>query len=102
MGALSRRLSRDISVYQGLLAATVGRAADLVAGYRVIKGMDAETEASRRYAQASQETLVAANRNAGLLGRFQVASGALTGIFVAAVTGFADGSRSTGSSASAD
>jgi len=89
MGVLSERLSRDIGVYQGLLAATVGRAADLVAGYRVIKGMDAEAEASRRYGRASQETLVAATRNAGLLGRFQVASGALTGTFVAAVTGFA-------------
>jgi ABC-type multidrug transport system fused ATPase/permease subunit len=89
MGVLSGRLSRDISVYQGLLAATVGRAADLVAGYRVIKGIDAETEASRRYEEASQETLVAATRNAGLMGRFQVVSGALTGIFVAVVTGIA-------------
>ncbi|HEX7097471.1 MAG TPA: ABC transporter ATP-binding protein, partial [Acidimicrobiales bacterium] len=89
MGALSRRLSRDIGVYQGLLAGTVGRAADLVAGYRVIKGLGAEREASRRYEQASHETLEAAKRNAGLLGRFQVVSGTVTGIFVAAVTGFA-------------
>jgi ABC-type multidrug transport system fused ATPase/permease subunit len=89
MGALSGRLAHDLRTYQGLLAATVGRAADLVAGYRVIKGTGAETDAGRRYEQASQETLVAAERNAGLLGRFQVASGALTGTFVAAVTGFA-------------
>jgi len=89
MGTLSERLSNDIRAYQGLLAATVGRATDLVAGYRVIKGLRAETEATRRYRHASQETLVAAKRNAGLLGRFQVVSGVVTGIFVAAVTGLA-------------
>lgn len=89
MGALSERLARDIGVYQRLLAATVGRAADLVAGYRVIKGIAAETEATRRYEQASQETLAAAKRNAGLLGRFQAVSGVVTGVFIAAVTGLA-------------
>jgi ABC-type multidrug transport system fused ATPase/permease subunit len=89
MGVLSERLSKDIGVYQGLLAATVGRAADLVAGYRVIKGIRAETEATHRYEAASQETLVAATRNAGLLGRFQAVSGVVTGVFVAAVTGLA-------------
>jgi ABC-type multidrug transport system fused ATPase/permease subunit len=89
MGASSGRLSRDIREYQGLLAATVGRAADLVAGYRVIKGVGAETEATRRYERASEETLVAATRNAGLLGRFQGFGGGVTGTFVAAVTGLA-------------
>lgn len=89
MGVLSERLSNDIRVYQGLLAATVGRATDLAAGYRAIKGIRAETEATRRYEQASQETLVAAKRNAGLRGRFQVVSGVVTGVFVAAVTGLA-------------
>lgn len=89
MGMLSKRLSRSTRVYQNLLAATVGRAADLVAGYRVVKGIHAETEATRRYEQASQETLDGAKRNAGLLGRFQVVSGVVNGVFVAAVTGLA-------------
>lgn len=89
MGALSERLVRDLREYQGLLAATVGRATDLVAGYRVIKGIQAEPEAARRYARTSQETLVAARRNAGLQGRFQTIAGALSGIFVAGVTGLA-------------
>lgn len=89
MGVLSERLSRDTRSYQGLLAATVGRATDLVAGYRVIKGMRAEAEATRRYQEASQETLIGAKRNAGLLGRFLVASGAVSGAFVAAVMGLA-------------
>ncbi|MCC6437330.1 MAG: ABC transporter ATP-binding protein [Acidimicrobiales bacterium] len=89
MGVLSEQLSRDTREYQGLLASTVGRATDLVAGYRVVKGVRAKAEATRRYRQASQEALVGANRNAGLLGRFLVASGVVSGTFVAAVMGLA-------------
>jgi ABC-type multidrug transport system fused ATPase/permease subunit len=89
MGMLSKRLSQNTRVYQGLLAATVGRATDLVAGYRVIKGIRAENEAVRRYEQVSRETLDGAKRNAGLLGRFQAVSGVVNGVFVAAVTGLA-------------
>jgi ABC-type multidrug transport system fused ATPase/permease subunit len=89
MGVLSERLTRDTREYQGLLAYTVGRATDLVAGYRVVKGVRAEAEATRRYREASQETLVGAKRNAGLLGRFLVGSGVVTGAFVAAVMGLA-------------
>ena len=89
MGVLSERLSKDTRVYQNLLAATIGRATDLVAGYRVIKGVRAEPEAIHRYEQASRETLDGAKRNAGLLGRFQAVSGVVNGAFVAAVTGSA-------------
>ncbi|MGW0861540.1 ABC transporter transmembrane domain-containing protein [Streptomyces sp. NPDC002611] len=89
MGVLSERLSRDTRAYQELLASTVGRATDLVAGYRVVKGIHAEAEATRRYRQASQETLVGAKRNAGLLGRFLAGSGAVSSAFVAAVMGLA-------------
>lgn len=89
MGILSERLSRDTREYQALLASTVGRATDLVAGYRVIKGIRGEAEATARYRQASQETLIGAKRNAGLLGRFLITSGVVSGVFVAAVTGLA-------------
>ncbi|MEW2516994.1 ABC transporter ATP-binding protein [Actinacidiphila alni] len=89
MSVLSERLSRDTREYQELLASTVGQATDLVTGYRVIKGMRAETEASNRYRQASRQTLAGAKRNAGLLGRFLVASGVVSGTFVAAVLGLA-------------
>ncbi|WP_410664841.1 ABC transporter transmembrane domain-containing protein [Amycolatopsis sp. lyj-84] len=89
MGLLSERLSRDTREYQALLASTVGRATDLVAGYRVIKGVRAETEATTRYRQASGAALVGAQRNAGLLGRFLLGSGVVTGVFVLAVTGLA-------------
>ncbi|MGV8839123.1 MAG: ABC transporter transmembrane domain-containing protein [Bauldia sp.] len=89
MGALSGRLSRDTRAYQSLLAGTVGRAANLVAGYRVIKGVRAEAEATRRYEQTSRETLVGARRNAGLLGWFLAGAGVVSGAFVALVTGLA-------------
>ncbi|WP_230205227.1 ABC transporter transmembrane domain-containing protein [Parafrankia elaeagni] len=89
MGILSERLSRDTREYQGLLATTVGLATDVVAGYRVVKGIRAEDEATRRYRQASQETLVGAKRNAGLLGGFLMGSGVVTGTFVAGVMGLA-------------
>lgn len=89
MGVLSDRLSRDTREYQELLASTVGQATDLVTGYRVIKGMRAEAEATRRYRLASQEALGGARRNAGLLGRFLVGSGVVSGTFVAAVVGLA-------------
>lgn len=89
MGVLGERLSRDTRAYQELLASTVGRATDLVAGYRVVKGIHAEEEATERYRQASRETLAGAERNAGLLGRFLVGSGVVSGVFVAAVMGLA-------------
>ncbi|MFI6874918.1 ABC transporter transmembrane domain-containing protein [Streptomyces sp. NPDC050400] len=89
MGMLSERLSRDTRAYQELLASSVGQATDLVAGYRVVKGIRAEAEATRRYRKASQETLVGAKRNAELLGRFLAGSGAVSGTFVAAVMGLA-------------
>lgn len=91
MGLLSERYSRDTRKYQELLASTVRRATDIVAGYRVVKGMGkrAEAEATRRYQQASQEALVGAQRNAGLLGRFLMGSGMVTGVFIAAVMGLA-------------
>ncbi|MFP5022498.1 ABC transporter transmembrane domain-containing protein [Pseudonocardia phyllosphaerae] len=89
MGVLGTRFSRDTRGYQGLLASTVARASDIVAGYRVVKGIRAEAEAARRYRLASQEALVGARRNAGLLGGFLFGTGALTGVFVATVTGLA-------------
>lgn len=89
MGLLSGRLARDSRVYQTLLADTVGRATDLVAGYRIIKGIHAEDEAARRYRDVSQETLTGAYRNIGLLGRFLVGSTTVSGVFVAVVAALA-------------
>ncbi len=89
MGVLSGRLARQSRVYLSLLAATVGKAADLVSGYRVIKGVRAEAEATRRYRQASGEALVGVRRNVSLLGRFLIGSESISGVFVAGITGLA-------------
>ncbi|MGO2746877.1 ABC transporter transmembrane domain-containing protein [Microbacterium sp.] len=89
MGLLSGRFSRDSRAYQTLLATTVGRATDLVAGYRVVKGIGAEAEAARRYRDASRQTLAGAYRNVGLLGRFITVSTAISGVFVAGVAALA-------------
>lgn len=85
MLALSGRLARDSRAYQELLADTVGRATDLVTGYRVVKGIRAEGEATRRYRETSRRTLVGARRNVGVLGRFLAGSRTVSGVFVAAV-----------------
>jgi ABC-type multidrug transport system fused ATPase/permease subunit len=85
MGAMSGAYTCSSRAYQALLATTVGKATDLVSGYRVIKGVRAEAEATARYRQASQDALAGALRNAGRLGRYLAGSGAVSGVFVAAV-----------------
>ncbi|MGO1849103.1 ABC transporter ATP-binding protein [Microbacterium sp.] len=89
MVILSGRLARATRVYQALLAETVGRATDLVTGYRVIKGVRAEAEATHRYRDASQKTLAGVRRTLRLRGRFIVGSDTVSGVFVAGVAVFA-------------
>lgn len=89
MVILSRRLARATRVYQALLAETVGRATDLVTGYRVIKGVRAEAEATHRYRDASQKTLAGVRRTLRLRGRFIIGSDTVSGVFVAGVAVFA-------------
>jgi ABC-type multidrug transport system fused ATPase/permease subunit len=89
MGAMSGQYARSSRTYQGLLAASVGRATDLVAGYGVIKGVRAEAEATARYRRASQEALNGAIGNAGRLARYLGGSGVVSGVFVAAVAALA-------------
>lgn len=89
MGALSGPFSRSRRTYQALLAKTVGRATDLVAGYRVVKGVRAEDEAAERYRRASREALAGAERNIGSLGVYLAGSNTISGVFVAGVAGLA-------------
>lgn len=89
MGLLSRRFARASRVYQNELAATVSRATDLVTGYRVIKGVRAESEATRRYRTASQGTLTSALHSMTALGRFMIGSGMMSGVFIAGVAALA-------------
>ncbi|MBN9792675.1 ABC transporter ATP-binding protein [Pseudonocardia sp. TMWB2A] len=89
MGALSGPFARTARHAQALLADAVGRATDLVTGYRVIKGIRAEDEATRRYHQESRTALEGAYRNTDALGRYLAGSNTIGGVFVAAVAGLA-------------
>ncbi|MDF0531162.1 ABC transporter ATP-binding protein [Tsukamurella sp. 8F] len=89
MGRLSGRFANTNREYQGQLATTVARAADLVTGYRVIKGVRAEPAAIDRYTSASRETLDGAIKTTNVLGRFLAGSGSISGLFVVAVAVFA-------------
>lgn len=88
-GRLLGPFSRGQQQYQRLLAAAVGRATDLVAGYRVIKGIGAEREATRRYQVASREALEGAVRSTGPLARLRAGTSALNAVLMAAVAGLA-------------
>lgn len=89
MAALSGPFSRTARHAQGLLAEAVGRATDLVSGYRVVKGVRAEAEAVRRYRHESRAALDGAYVNVGALGRYLAGSNTVGGVFVAAVAGLA-------------
>ncbi|MGO2193964.1 MAG: ABC transporter transmembrane domain-containing protein [Brachybacterium sp.] len=88
-GALSRPFARRRQQFQTLLAGAVAKAADLVAGYRVIKGIGAENEAIHRYRVASRAALTGAHRSTGALGRYLASSGTISGAFVAIIGGLA-------------
>ncbi|MGO1263738.1 MAG: ABC transporter transmembrane domain-containing protein [Brevibacterium aurantiacum] len=88
-GTLSRPFARRRQQLQTLLASAVAKAADLVAGYRIIKGIGAEEEANRRYRVSSREALTGAHRSNTALGRYLAASGTISGTFVAIVGGLA-------------
>ncbi|WP_305093912.1 ABC transporter ATP-binding protein [Prescottella sp. R16] len=74
---------------QQVAGEAAGTAADLVGGFRIVKGLGAEPEAGRRYLAASeralQGTLRASVARAGYLGSMEVVSGLfIAGVAVAA------------------
>lgn len=85
MDRAGARLRKRSGHEQELAAAASGRAADLVGGYRVLKGLNAEAEASRRYEEVSHDalegTLHAKTAQGSFLGWMELA----TGCFLAAV-----------------
>ncbi len=89
MGALSSPFARSRHRSQTLLAAAVGQATDMVAGYRVIKGVGAEQEATARYRHSSRTALAGAHSSIGALGRHLAGSNAVSGAFVAIIAGLA-------------
>jgi ABC-type multidrug transport system fused ATPase/permease subunit len=74
---------------QQVAGEAAGTAADLVGGFRIVKGLGAEHEAGRRYLAASeralQGTLKANVARAGYLGSMEIVSGLfITGVAIAA------------------
>ena len=76
MGRLSEPLSSDIP---GAAGGDGGRATDLIG---LTRSRGSARKPRRLAAISGQRETVAAERNAGLLGRFQVVSGVATGVFV--------------------
>ncbi|MEU6697820.1 ABC transporter ATP-binding protein [Pseudonocardia sp. NPDC046786] len=89
MSALSGPFARTARQAQSLLAAAVGRATDLVTGYRVVKGVRAEEEATLRYRTESRAARAGAFTNLGALGRYLAGSNTVSGLFVAGIAGLA-------------
>lgn len=80
-----RRLRDRSGQEQEAAAAAAGRAADLLSGYRVIRGIGAEAEASRRYRRASRTALADTVRARRAEGTFGGAMSIVTGLFLTAI-----------------
>lgn len=70
---------------QQAAAVAAGRAADLLSGYRVIRGIGAETEAARRYRAASRAALHDTLRARRAEGVFGAAMSIVTGVFLTGI-----------------
>lgn len=81
-GSLRRRSGDE----QEAAAAAAGEAADLMSGYRVLKGVHAEAEAGRRYRRASGAALESTLRARRAEGLFVGTMDLSTGLFVTAIT----------------
>lgn len=81
-GSLRRRSGDE----QEAAAAAAGEAADLMSGYRVLKGVHAEAEAGRRYRRASGVALESTLRARRAEGLFIGTMDLTTGLFVTAIT----------------
>ncbi|MFC7625311.1 ABC transporter transmembrane domain-containing protein [Microlunatus sp. GCM10028923] len=80
-GPLRRRSESE----QALAAAASGRAADLVTGYRVLRGLRAERTAAERYRQVSREALAGTLHARRAFGGYLGAMSGVSTIFVAAI-----------------
>lgn len=85
MGLAGRPLQRRSQTQQGLSAQAVGTAADLVGGYRVLKGIGAEAEASARYDLVSQRALDGTLHAKNAQGAYTGAMHLISGFFIAAL-----------------
>ena len=82
---LGRKLHRRSHVEQDAAAAAAGRAADLVQGYRVIRGLGAERHATERYRESSRTALGATLRARSAEGGFVALIDLATGLFIVGI-----------------
>ncbi|XTZ17466.1 ABC transporter ATP-binding protein [Micromonospora echinospora] len=83
---LAPLLTRRGIVQQTAMSATTALATDLLHGVRVLHGLGAQGNASRRYAQASARQLAATVHTANVRGLHQGLTVAISGIYLAGVT----------------
>ncbi|MBQ0826152.1 ABC transporter ATP-binding protein [Streptomyces tagetis] len=95
-GRVGPRLTRHSAVLQQATGRVTAMAADLLGGVRTLRGIGARTAASDRYHVVGQEALRAGLRAATTTGLYQGVTVASSGLFLAAVAGFAGWSALTG------
>ncbi|AEK38192.1 MULTISPECIES: ABC transporter transmembrane domain-containing protein [Corynebacterium] len=86
MTVAGRPLQRRSQVQQRRVAAATGQAADLITGYRVIKGLRAEDVSADRYRTVSATARDGAVAVHGSRGVYLGAMGAVSAVFLAALT----------------
>lgn len=86
MTTAGRPLQRRSQQQQALVAGATGRATDLISGYRVIKGLGVEDEATARYYGASRTALDGALRARTSRAVFLLSMNTVTAVFIAALT----------------
>ncbi|NJC70184.1 ABC transporter ATP-binding protein [Planosporangium thailandense] len=86
VGLLLRPIHRRQHAYRELTGALTGRAADIVAGLRVLRGVGGEAAFAARYRAQSQELRAAGVRVARVESFLEAAQVLLPGVFVALVT----------------
>ncbi|MGB3437906.1 MAG: ABC transporter ATP-binding protein [Actinophytocola sp.] len=82
-------LTRRAAAAQEAAGHTTALATDLVRGVRALRGIGAQDSAATAYRRSSRTTLAASLRAATTNGVYQGTSAAVSGLFLAAVAGFA-------------
>lgn len=85
LDVLGRPLRRRAETEAAAIADASGAAADLLAGYRVLAGVHAQEEASRRYRTTSRQALRATMRARGSEAGLRAGLDAVTGLFMVGV-----------------
>lgn len=86
MARAGRPLQRRSAWQQAKVAAATGQAADLITGYRTIKGLRAEAVSTTRYTRVSQDALEGALAVQNSRGVFFASMNVASGVFIAGLT----------------